>query len=201
MERSAKRLSSIFSLGSSASEKSGVSSNTTVSSRYPSKGSHDTSPSRSPTRSSARLPHLATDNRLSASTPDLLNGHSPINRSPAFTPTLDPVRPFTPDGLGSSLQPLDTLKPLPGRIDSPRATSRPGSRASSRGGSRPSSPTKNLSKRRSWLPGRSSRPESQDGGSLGMPDAWVVTALPQEKIPYDPLPLASFQKVRFLPRV
>lgn len=196
MEKSAKRLSSIFSLGSNTSEKSGASSNTN-SSRYPTKASREASP--------GRLPQLPTDIRISTSTPDLRNGHSPIHQSPALTPVLDPVRSSTPDGLRPALQPLDTLKPLPSRIDS-SGTSRPSSRASSRGGSRPASPTKfrpwtptqeakQLSKRKSWLPGRSSRPESQDAGALGLPQAWTATAVPQEKIPYDPLPLASFQKV------
>ena len=196
MEKSAKRLSSIFSLGSNTSEKSGISSNTS-SSRYPSKASRTASP--------AGLPQLSTDIRVSTSTPNLRNGHSPTHQSPAFTPTFDPVRSSTPDGVGPLLQPLDTLKPLPNRIDSP-GTSRPSSRASSRGGSRPGSPIKfrpwtptqearQISKRKSWLPGWSSRPESQDAGALGIPQAWLVTAVAQENIPYDPLPLANFQKV------
>lgn len=206
MEKSAKRLSSIFSLGSNStiSETSGASSHTS-SSRQPSKASRGASPARSPTRSptrsSARLPYLSTDIRGSSSTPNLPNGHSPTHQSPFLTPTLDPVRSSTPDD-ARLFQPLDTLKPLPNRIDSPGASSR----ASSRGGSRPASPIKfrpwtpnqeqrQLSKRRSWLPGRSSRPESQDAGALGIPQAWILMAVPQEKPTYDLLPLINFQKV------
>ena len=199
MEKSAKRLSSIFSLASNTSgvsEKSGVSSNTS-STRHPSKASRDSSP--------GRHTQLSSDIRISTSTPDLRNGISETHQSPAFTPTLSSARSSTPDGLRPMLEPLDTLKPLPNRIDSP-GTSRPTSRASSRGGSRPASPTKfrpwtptqeqkHLSKRKSWLPGRSSRPESQDGSALGLPQSWTVTAASKEKVPYNPLPLANFQKV------
>ena len=196
MEKSAKRLSSIFSLGSNTSGKSGL-SNSTEPTRDPRKSSRDASP--------AGLPYLSTDIRISTSTPNLRNGWSPARHSPTFTPVLDSVRSATPDGGRLLLEPSDTLKPLPNRIDSP-GTSGPSSRASSKGGSRPGSPTKfrpwtptqesnQLSKRKSWLRGRSSRPRSQDAGALGLPQAWMAMPIPQEKIPYDPLPLASFQKV------
>jgi hypothetical protein len=206
MEKSAKRLSSIFSLGSNSTiPETSVASSHTSSSRHPSKASRGASPTRSP----ARLPYLSTDIRGSTSTPNLRNGHSPTHQSPFLTPTLDPGRSSTPDD-ARLFQPLDTLKPLPNRIDSP-GTSRPSSRASSRGGSRPASPIKfrpwtpnqeqrQLSKRRSWLPGRSSRPESQDAGAMGIPQAWILTAAPQEKPAYDLLPLANFQKVNSLTR-
>jgi len=202
MEKSAKRLSSIFSLGSNSTiSETSVASSQTSSSRHPSKGSRGASPARSP----ARLPYLSTDIRVSSSTPNLRNGHSPTHQSPSFTPTLDPVRSSTPDDARLLFQPLDTLKPLPNRMDSP-GTSRPSSRGSSRGGSRPASPIKfrpwtptqeqrQLSKRRSWLPGRSSRPESQDAGALGIPQAWILMAVPQEQPAYDLLPLVNFQKV------
>ena len=200
MEKSAKRLSSIFSLGSNTSGKSGL-SNATEPTRDPRKTSRDASP--------AGLPHLSTDIRISSSTPNLRNGWSPTRQSPTFTPVLDSVRPATPDDGRLLLEPLDTLKPLPNRMDSP-GTSRPSSRASSKGGSRPGSPTKlrpwtptqepnQLSKRKSWLRGRSSRPQSQDAGALGLPQAWMAMPIPQEKIPYDPLPLATFQKVERFP--
>ncbi len=206
MEKSAKRLSSIFSLGSNSTiPETSVASSHTSSSRHPSKASRGASPTRSP----ARLPYLSTDIRGSTSTPNLRNGHSPTHQSPFLTPTLEPGRSSTPDD-ARLFQPLDTLKPLPNRIDSP-GTSRPSSRASSRGGSRPASPIKfrpwtpnqeqrQLSKRRSWLPGRSSRPESQDAGAMGIPQAWILTAAPQEKPAYDLLPLANFQKVNSLTR-
>lgn len=201
MEKSAKRLSSIFSLGSSSTiSETSVASSQTSSSRHPSKASRGASPTRSP----ARLPYLSTDFRVSTSTPNLPNGHSPTHQSPFLTPTLDSGRSSTPDDI-RLIQPLDTLKPLPNRIDSPGA-SRPSSRASSRGGSRPASPIKfrpwtpnqeqrQLSKRRSWLPGRSSRPESQDAGALGIPQAWILMAVPQERPAYDLLPLMNLQKV------
>lgn len=197
MEKSAKRLSSLFSLGSSSTiSESSVASSHTGSSRHPSKASRGASP--------ARLPYLSTDIRVSTSTPNLQNGHSPTHQSPFLTPTLDSGRSPTPDDT-RLFQPSDTLKPLPNRIDSPGA-SRPSSRASNRGGSRPASPIKlrpwtptqeqrQLSKRRSWLPGRSSRPESQDAGALGVPQAWILMAVPQERSTYDLLPLINFQKV------
>ena len=118
------------------------------------------------------------------------------------------------NGDESSLPPPQSLKPLSTRNDSPnrsRPASRDGrlessdvSRPPSQPSSRPSSPTKfrpstpttdpqKLSKRRSWLPGKS-RPQSRDRGSeIAMPQAWLVT--PQEKLPYDPTSLANFVTV------
>ena len=200
MDKSAKRISSIFSLSSNTSGKSGSSSHL-GSVPTPKKQSRDASPT--------RLPQLSTDIRVSTSTPNLREASSSTRHSPAMTPSFDPVRSSTPEDAASRLPPLDTLKPLPNRLDSPgssRPASRPGSRASSRGGSRPASPTKfrpstptheakHLSKRMSWLPGRS-RPGTGDGkGAFSMPQAWIVTAVPQEKSIYDPTPLATFQRV------
>ena len=196
MDKPGKRISSIFSLSSNTSAKSGTSSNV-GSTAPPKKPSRDASPARSPRRYS--------DIRPSTSTPNLRVASSPTHHSPAMTTSFVPVRSSTPDGAGSMLPPLDTLKPLPNRVESSGA-SRPGSRASSRGASRPASPTKfrpltptnepkQLSKRKSWLPGRS-RPGTRDGeGAFDMPQAWIVTTVPQEKSMYDPTPLATFQKV------
>ena len=199
MEKSAKRISSIFSLSSNTSDTSGKSGK--VGSLSPKRRSRHVSP--------AKAPQVSTDIRPSASTPNLRNGHSPIRQSPAMTPSFDPVRSATPEGSGLMLPPLDILKPLPNRFGSPDSSvpaSRPESRASSRGGSRPASPTKfrpltptqelkQVSKRKSWLSGRS-RPGTRDGdAAINMPLAWVLTAVQQEKVSYDPTQLAQFQRV------
>ena len=196
-DKPSRRISSIFSFGSTSSKESGASSNTSAS-LHPSKASRDVSP--------AKLPHISTDIRMSASTPDLKNEHTPPSTlaSPGrLTPTF---RPTTPSEPGSLLPHVDTMRQSPQRTGSPgsRSNSRPASRAGSRGDSRPPSPTKffrpltptqetKLSKRRSWLPGRS-RPESHDGGGA-MPRAWLVEPGQQENIKYDLSPLANIQRV------
>lgn len=75
--------------------------------------------------------------------------------------------------------------------------SRPGSRLENKSGSRPGSPPKlhqstvrGLSRRRSWLPSRS-KPEPQ--GEVDGPGPWLIR--PDEKLPYDASPLIHFQKV------
>lgn len=75
--------------------------------------------------------------------------------------------------------------------------SRPGSRVENKSGSRPESPTRlyesatrRLSRRRSWLPTRS-KPEPQGEGDG--PGLWLIR--PDEKLPYDASPLIQFQKV------
>lgn len=191
-DKPSTRISSIFSLGSTSSRRSGTSSDTSES-LHPNKGSRDSTP--------AKLPQLSTDVRLSLSTPDLRNENSPAqtSASPGLTPTF---RQTTPIEWGALLPHLDSLKQPPQRTGSPgsRSKSRPASIAGSRGGSRPASPTKpfrsltptheaRLSKRRSWLPGRS-RPQSRDVGG-GMPQAWVVLPGQEEKITYDVSPLAD----------
>ncbi|KAL8780969.1 MAG: hypothetical protein Q9213_006220 [Squamulea squamosa] len=135
MERSAKRISSIFSLtslGSASSDKSSKSSNTSFPpSTHPSQSSRGSSPPRKPLPASVNLQPLST----SLSTQDLREGQSLQDR-PSFGPTLSP--PLT--GNDESFTPIDTLNPLPPRLASPAisSTTRPGSRS----GSRPGSPSK-----------------------------------------------------------
>ena len=191
-----KRISSLFSIGSSSSERSGASSDTTAA-RHPNKASRDSSP--------ANLPQLSTNIPVSASNPDLRNGHAPTkSASPGrLTPTFRPTTPIEP---GNLLSQMDAMKETSQRTTSPgsRPNSRPASRSGSRAGSRPSSPTKffrpltpsqeiKLSKRRSWLPGKN-RPESHDGAGE-MLRAWLLEPGQQESIQYDLAPLANLRKV------
>lgn len=220
----AKRLSSIFSLGSDYSDQSNDSR--IRSSIHPAR----------PLKEQGLAARKSTpDLRPSKSLHDLHNGHT-SGLTPPFNPTIEDSDPFlqipqfqrpplppastSPGGSRPSssrpessdesfLQP-PLLQPLPILPDSPNSSrhvsrnSKPGSRAPSRSpshpSSRPTSPTKltiesrKISKRRSWLPGKS-RPESSDGGDgFQMQQAWIVT--PQDKLPYDASPLASFLTVR-----
>ncbi|KAL8689595.1 MAG: hypothetical protein Q9218_004770 [Villophora microphyllina] len=155
MERSAKRISSIFSLGSTSSDKSS-STTFTVPSSHPSQSSRGSSPPRKPLPASAKLRPLST----SASNQELRLGahHLP----PSIGPTLSP--PLTGDD-GSSA-PGDILKPLPHRLGSPVGSttsfggSRPGSRpgSPSKGFLRPLTPTSDTSRPESRA---SSRPDSR----------------------------------------
>ncbi|KAL8858137.1 MAG: hypothetical protein Q9178_005314 [Gyalolechia marmorata] len=136
MERSAKRISSIFShasLGSTSSDKSSKSSNTSLPppSSHPSQSSRGSSPPRKPLPASANLPSLST----SLSIQDV-RGRPSHQQPPSFGPNLSP--PLTGDD--DSFAPIDIMKPLPQRIASPAdsAISRPGSGR----GSRPASPPK-----------------------------------------------------------
>lgn len=82
--------------------------------------------------------------------------------------------------------------------------SRPRSRVENKGGSRPESPTRlnqsitpterRLPRRRSWLPTRS-KPEPQ--GEVDGPGPWLIG--PDEKLPYDASSLIRFQKVGNFP--
>lgn len=191
-----KRMSSLFSIGSTSSERSGASSNTSES-LHPNKASRDSSP--------ANLPQLSTDLRVSASNPDLRNERTPTkSASPGrLTPTLRPTTPIEP---GNLLSQMDPVRDSSQRSMSPggRPNSGPASRPGSRANSRTSSPTKffrpltpsqetKLSKRRSWLPGKT-RPESHDGVGE-MLRAWLLDPDQQESIKYDLAPLANFRRV------
>ncbi|KAL8689297.1 MAG: hypothetical protein Q9224_004670, partial [Gallowayella concinna] len=136
MERSAKRISSIFSLaslGSTSSDKSSKSSNSSFPppSSHPSHSSRASSPPRKPLPPSAKLRPLS--NSISAQ--DLCTRH-PEQAPPTFGPTLSP--PMVADDEFSAS--LDTLKPLPPRVDSLEGSAIYTS--SSRPGSRPASPSK-----------------------------------------------------------
>ena len=191
-----KRISSLFSIGSTSSEKSGASSNTSES-LHPNKPSRDSSP--------AALPQLSTNIRVSASNPDLRNEHTPTkSASPGrLTPTL---RPTTPIERGNLLSQMDPARDSSQRSMSPggRPNSGPASRPGSRANSRSSSPTKffrpltpsqetKLSKRRSWLPGKT-QPESHDGAGELL-RAWPLDPDQQESTKYDLAPLANFRRV------
>ncbi|KAL8996502.1 MAG: hypothetical protein Q9169_004011 [Polycauliona sp. 2 TL-2023] len=132
MERSAKRISSIFSLaslGSTSSDKS-KSSNTSFPppSSHPSQSSRGSSPPRKPLPASANLRPLPT--------PDTAQDDRGRPRQPSFGSTLSP--PLTGDA--ESFAPVDHLSPLPrGLLSSTDgATDGP----SSNPGSRPGSPPK-----------------------------------------------------------
>ena len=252
MEKSAKRLSSVFSLGSTSSGKSNDSRTPTL-----------RTPQESRTTSPSRLTYMNTSTlQPSASSPDLRTSITP--QFPQLDPAFDPTYPTLV--LGNSGLPPGISKPLPlppgslrairpGSVagsrpgsppknfsrptssDGSRATSpsrqfiypiaqasensrpsrppsrvglTPTSRPSSRTGltpistpispvkhlSRPTTPTteKRLSKRRSWLPGRSKHDSADEGeGAHAPPHAWELS--PNQQRPYDVSPLLNFQKV------
>lgn len=155
------------------------------------------------------LPRIEDDHPLLQPS-QLLSPHSVLSDSPNGS------RPTSIASYGDALQqqPPNLLKPMPIRSESPgisrpvsrgsgpesSADSRPGSRAPSRPGSpiksRPQTPTTEhkVSKRRSWLPGRSKAEALDEEHGAQMPQAWLVT--PQETLRYDASALANFQKVR-----
>ena len=200
MQKSTKRLSSLFSIGSVSSDRS------TSSAPPQSSPKHLHVETGSPPPILLRSP--TADVHASASTPDL---HSVAeSRPPSATLSPFPSRPSSGVGDQYPFSP-DDLKPLSQRIN--ERISRPSSRASSQASSRPTSPSKQfrpltptqegqaltptqegrLAKRRSWIPGRQ-RVEAQDGFVVpNMPSAWFLNS--QEKTPYDAMPLASFYRV------
>ncbi|KAI4184097.1 MAG: hypothetical protein LQ348_004596 [Seirophora lacunosa] len=129
MERSAKRISSIFSLGSTSSDKSSNLSAPTLSPN-PSHSSRGSNPPRKPLPASHQARRLSN----SASAQELR-----VRQDPQWTPTFGPALspPLTGEDDLPSLN--GTHKPLPRPIDSP---THPSSRAGSRPGSRPPSPSK-----------------------------------------------------------
>ncbi|KAI4116159.1 MAG: hypothetical protein LQ345_003365 [Seirophora villosa] len=129
MERSAKRISSIFSLGSTSSDKSSNLSAPTLSPN-PSHSSRGSNPPRKPLPASHQARRLSN----SASAQELR-----VRQDPQWTPTFGPALspPLTGEDDLPSLN--GTYKPLPRPMDSP---THPSSRAGSRPGSRPPSPSK-----------------------------------------------------------
>lgn len=191
----ARRISSIFSLGSDSSEKSPDSSKTPPSSHGPSISSEPGSAILSkpvitpPAIETSPSPHASL-----YSPPPPLYGPPPPPQ--AHSQNNDVLTPNSP-----------LLSPLPERLGSPigdsfrsRSVSRDGSRDGRR-----NSQTKNrlhsesrLARPRSWLPTRP-KPESQGDGEGPGSEAWLV--YPDTTIPYDTLPLLHFQKVGASPRI
>lgn len=158
MERSGKRISSIFSLssfGSSVSDKSSKSSNTSFPqpSSHPSQSSRGSSTPRKPLPASANLRPLLTSGSVQDE-----RRRQPQGDPASFGPTLSP--PLTGDG--ESCLPIDSIQPLPQRLASPAdgPINRPGSRPSSppKGFLRPLTPVSDAGRPDSRA---SSRPNSR----------------------------------------
>lgn len=190
----ARRISSIFSLGSDSSEKSPDSSKTPPSPHGPT-----ISPEPNPANQSKPMitpPAIETSPSphafLSSPPPPLYDPPPPPQAHSLSNDALSPSSPM--------------LSPPPERLGSPigdsfrsRSVSRDGSQDGRRSRSRPLSQVKNrlqsesrLARPRSWLSTRS-KPESQGDGEGPGSEAWLV--YPDTAIPYDVLPLAHFQKV------
>ena len=77
--------------------------------------------------------------------------------------------------------------------------SQPSSRPASSNTLRPLTPTteQKLSKKRSWLRGKTNTGLRNAENGSSMPQSWVVT--PQEKLPYDATALANFHRVGIYP--
>ena len=208
MERSVKRISSLFSLGSIASEKSTSSAPPQITSQTLPQGPPTQLQVDTDTPPPILLRSPTADIRASASTPDL---HSASNsRPPSIAPSTHSSRPCSAIGDQDALLPFN-LKPL--QIPGEERISRPSSRASSQASSRPISPPKfrpltptqegrartpiqegRLGKRLSWLPGRP-RSDTQNGvAPANMPQAWFVAS--EEKTLYDAAALVTFAKVK-----
>ncbi len=141
MEKSARRISSIFSLGSTSSDKSNSKSNRPPSIHTP----HD---SRTPSPSKLHPTHTSTL-QPSASSPNLRTPRS--GESPRLDPSFDPIYPAS--AIRGHDLPPGVYKPLPLPPGSFR-----GARPHSAASSRPSSPPKNFS-----------RPSSSNGSRPASP--------------------------------
>ncbi|KAL9594572.1 MAG: hypothetical protein Q9219_006956 [cf. Caloplaca sp. 3 TL-2023] len=158
MERTAKRISSIFSLSSNSSDKTDKSSNASSAISYQS--SHGSSPRKYPTAPANLRPLTA-----STSAQDLHQKKAP-QTTPTFGPTLSP--PLTGDDSHIALN--GVYKPLPDRLGSPPNSAR--SRAGSNPGSRPGSPSKGFLRPLtpvSDMSRPSSRASSQPGSRTSSP--------------------------------
>lgn len=191
----ARRISSIFSVGSDSSVKSLDSSKNPPSSH---------GPSISPEPGSAILSKPVITPPAIETSP---SPHASLNSPPPplYDPPPPPQAHSQSNDVLSPNSPL--LSPLPERLASPigdsfrsRSVSRDGSRDGRR-----NSQAKNrlhsesrLARPRSWLSTRS-KPESQGDGEGPGSEAWLV--YPDTIIPYDVLPLVHFQKVGASPRI
>ena len=211
----ARRLSSIFSLGSSTSDQTNNGSR----------------------RSSAVLPHqlpkqVGREKLVRKSTPDLRTltppsqsqtHHAPEQPSapnasflsPQFTPIQSPAlsasgqSSMPPPPLDRKAVPIRNEDYLPGTRPlsrgsgaDVRASSRDGSGSNSRTASpgllpRPVTPTteKRLSKRMSWFPGKGGHESPGRNSSIPASLAWILGPQSQDKTYYDLTPLINFQKV------
>ena len=149
-----------------------------------------------------------------------IDDDDPLMQRPQYLTTL-PQRSDSPNGSrptsipnaypigimeSARLSPPSYLKTVPLGLDSPTGSrpaslagscppSQPSSRPASPNTLRPLTPTgeRRLSKRRSWLSGKTNtEPQTADHVSE-MPQPWIVT--PQEKLPYDTTALANFHRV------
>lgn len=211
-----RRISSLFSLGSTASDKSVDTAKSSPSLAPPSFSDEPgaaiyseplSTESQPSTPSNVQPPSLGPslqippDDPLEALVVPVDNSLSPVPQM--ILPLPENPGPKTENRLRSSSESwvgvqLDRAEKS--EVESQvgiKGGSRPGSRIENKSGSRPESPTRlyesttrRLSRRRSWLPTRS-KPEPQGEGEG--PSPWLIR--PDEKLPYDASPLIQFQKV------
>ena len=219
----AKRLSSIFSLGSNNSDSSSnVSRPRSAFNPGGAADHHLPSPQLTSHKSTPDLRVGASSSQADAEHLQAAMRAPPMDTSrlsPHFSPTMSPPLPgLEEDGPLLSPLPQALRKPIPQQSESPdgsRPQSRirtPGSRSPSRDGSvphsqaaspatfRPVTPTgdqSKSSKRKSWLPGSRGKPESQSDEMNGIygNESWIITPQAQHKLRYDLVPLVNFQKV------
>ena len=217
----ARRISSIFSMGSSSSD-TNTNSSLPHSTDNPAHAANGRPPSAQLT--SARSTPDLRPNTPSSRFQDAQQLHNARRTPPIDTSRLSPrAGPLTAplpslEEDGGLLSPQVLRKPIPQQAGSPggsRPVSRnsgPGSSASSRDGTgpdsrrasparlRPTTPTSEQSKhlkRRTWLPGSRGKSGSEDGNTDGISGSasWIITPQLQDSIRYDLAPLVNFQKV------
>lgn len=194
--KSAKRISSIFSLGSHKDHSSDTSSPTS-SPRIP-KNSPDHVPSdkfhHRHRQSSSRTTH-------SGSSPSVSDAHESRPGTLASIDPLDLESPLPPPP--SLLEVNQDLADTAASSPDGRPQSRGRSRSGSGGGGRSTSSAglsvndaprpRTPSKRRSWIPGRT-RSDSVDLKAVQTPNAWIAGL--DQKVVYDLEPLAKGEQVR-----
>ena len=218
----ARRLSSIFSMGSNSSDatSNGSRPRSAFNPDYPASDHLPSAQLTSPKSTPDLRPSTPSSRFQDAQQLYTARRTPPIDTSrpsPRFGPLTSPLPSLEEDGGLPS--PLFLRKPVPQQAASPvssRPVSRnsgPGSSASSRDGTRPQSRTASpaklrpntptseqskLSKRRTWLPGSKGKPGSEDSDISGMSGSasWIITPRQQDSLRYDLVPLANFQKVK-----
>ncbi len=203
LAKSARKLSTLFSSGSSRDDSDAVLSHSSTSPHLRG-SSHDLSGAGS--RSNASLPKSASLSKIAGHRAhNSINSHNPIMPPPINTATLSPLAP--PPTL------VNYGPPRPASSHG-SARSRPSSRATSREGSRsrPSTPTTigppasanspvartqtiprdtKISKRHSWVPRKPGNGPDELGSQE--PKAWIAGL--REHIPYDLSPIFRGEKV------